>query len=499
MRSLWQSEKSPVGYPAASGRRVVDTIVIGGGITGVTTAFNLARAGIQVVLLEARGLGEGDTGRSTGNLYSTVSGGLAAVAKKWDESVAREVVDLRTAAIDTIERRVIQYGIDCQFRRCPLFLTVSRDGENPGKHAEKLEAEFEASRTAGLRAERVDEAAGLPFVMQAGMRLEGQAQFNPYRYVTGLARAAVDLGAQIHENCLVRQFDASTGTVTTDLAEFRAQNLVFATHTPLGVNLLQAEMEPFLEYGVAGVLPDSAQLPGSCWVQNDSVSLRGYEFGGEHFLVAVGSKHKTGEGAEGEGYYQRLRDYLGKRFAVTQFPCKWSAQQFKSADLLPYIGHGGHDNVWVATGFSADGLTWGAFAGTLIAEQIQGLEARGGSLFNPRRFTPLKSAAQWAKENISVTRHFVKDYLTPARLKHLEQVAPGEGRIVSLDGDRLAVYRSPDNELSVLSPVCPHMKCMVAWNAAETTWDCPCHGSRFAVDGSVLAGPALEPLARRED
>ncbi len=499
MSALWQFEKNSTDYPAARGRHVVDTIVIGGGITGVTTAYNLAQAGIQVVLLEARALGGGDTGRSTGNLYSTVSGGLAAVAEKWDESVAREVVDLRTAAIDTIERRVQQYGIDCQFRRCPLFLTASQDGESPEHHAGKLATEFEASRAAGLRVERVKAVPGLSFAVHAGLRIDAQAQFNPYRYVTGLARAAADLGVKIYENCGVSQIDASTGSVITDHAEFRAQNLVFATHTPLGVSLLQAELEPFLEYGVAGILADPAQLAGSCWVKNDSVSLRSYEFRGRHYLVAVGSKHKTGEGSEGDGYYQRLKDYARERFAVTDFPWQWAAQQFKSADLLPYIGHSGHDNVWVATGFSADGLTWGTLAGTLIAEQIQGRDARGGNLFNPRRFTPLKSAAQWAKENISVTSHFVKDYLTPARLKHLEQVAPGEGRIVSLDGDRLAVYRSHDNQLSVLSPVCPHMKCMVAWNAADTTWDCPCHGSRFAVDGSVLSGPALEPLARRED
>lgn len=499
MRSIWKiDDNEQVCYPQLTGVMTVDTVIIGGGITGVTTALRLVEDGQLVAVLEAGRVGSGDTGNSTGNLYSTVSQGLAPIEKKWDQTVVSEVVSARAHAVDFIEKTVDRYGIDCQFSRRPLHFCV-RDASGAQQKAldKMLDSELEVSLAAGLSASIVNQIAEFPLAVHRALRIENQAQFNPFKYTRGVAKTIAEQGGLIFSNSRLVSIDADIGLVKTANGEIKAKNIVFATHTPLGINLLQAEMQPYREYGISARLNGNSYPEGVFWMQDDSKSVRSYDYKGEKYLVVVGSKHKTGEGTEGPGYYKTLQEYASRHFDVASFEHQWSAQQFQSADLLPYIGRSGHDNVWVGTGYSADGLTWGTLAGGVISDQIKGRENRVSDLFNPRRFTPIKSAAGWLKENASVTKHFVKDYLTPAKLKHLEEVMPGEGKLVKLDGEKLAVYRSPDNELSVLSPVCPHMKCLVSWNDADTTWDCPCHGSRFSpTDGSVIEGPAIEPLTR---
>lgn len=495
-QALWYVNDCPGSSQPLSGAVTAAAVVVGGGITGLTTALRLADAGQKVVVLESRQIGGGDTGNSTGNLYATLSQGLGPVEKKWDRDVIASIVAQRAQAIDTVESTARQFGIECQFARRPLYLCSTTSDEATEA---TLQREYTLSQVAGLQAQRVDTVPGLPAVAKA-LCLENQAQFNPLSYVQGLARRLTELGGIIYENSPVTAVDAGAGLVRTAAGEVRAGQIVLATHTPIGINLLQAEMEPFREYGISAELNTDDQPErhpeGIIWIQDESVSLRSYLHNDRRYLVAVGQKHKTGEGTLGEGYYQSLEDYLQQRYGVTEFTHRWSAQQFQSADLLPYIGRSGHDNVWVGTGYAADGLVWGAIAGDLIARQILGQDDSRSQLYNPRRFTPIKSGANWATDNLSVASHFIRGYLTPARVRQLDQVGPGEGRIVSVDGERLAVFRHANNELVALSPVCTHMKCMVNWNSADRTWDCPCHGSRFAVDGSVLEGPAMQALAR---
>lgn len=481
-------------YPQLRNSLEVDTIIIGAGVTGLTTALKLAEANQRVAVLEAWQVGSGSSGGSTGNLYSTVSQGLASIRAKWDDEVIGEVVALRRQAIDFIEDTTGRFGIKCDFARRPLYFCVSR---NDKTFETQLQEEYAASLAADLPAALVSQVPGLPFPVEHGLRLENQAQYNPVKYAQGLAKVITDLGGLIFEDSRVCEVDADAGAVMTEHGEIRARHIVYATHTPKGVNLLQAEMQPYREYGVSAKPPQEGPQ-GIFWVLDHAMSIRSYSHDNEQFLVLVGAKHKTGHEQPDHNGYTRLRDYAQSHFSANNTCHQWSAQQYKSADLLPYIGRSGHNNVYVATGFAADGLTWGTVAGAIISEQILGRTARGAELFNPRRFTPMKSAKNWARENAAVTKQLVEDYLTKDQLRSLEPVAPGEGKIVSLNGESLAVYRSLETKLSVLSPICPHMKCKVHWNGADSTWDCPCHGSRFATDGSVIEGPSFEPLATRK-
>jgi len=483
-------------YPALQDNIDVEVAIIGGGVTGLSTALRLLEEGKNVAVLEARQVGQGNSGNSTGNLYGTLSQGLRRVRSTWDDDTVREVVAARSAAVDEIEQRIARYSIDCQFSRRPLYFCLPDPDDSQQRD---LEAEYEASLLAGLHAKLVDNVAEMPVPVQRALLLEQQAQYNPLRYVQELAGVVADQGGRVFEHTAVLDVDASEGVVSTQSGTVTAAHIVFATHTPKGVNLLQAEMEPSREYGVAASLRGESQPEGIFWLLDEFHSVRTYQYQDETYLVVIGEKHQTGHGEAGDGYYSNLEDYAREHFDVGTFSHWWSAQQYKSADQLPYIGRSAHDNVYVGTGFAADGLTWGEVAARIICSLI--VEKTGdvtSRLFNPRRFTPVKSAKSWAALNAKVAKHLTTDYLTLDKIEDLDLVPTGEGRVVSVGGDKVAVYRAPDNTLIALSPVCPHLKCAVKWNAADLTWDCPCHGSRFATDGSVIEGPAYGPLTRLE-
>jgi len=494
MSSLWTIGASTTRYPVLSGSLGADVVIIGGGITGLSTALQLADDGRRVVLLEACRIGRGNTGRSTGNLYSTLSQGLAPLRRKWNADVVRQVVELRSHAVDRIAQTVERFGIDCDFVRRPLYRLVASP-RSERRHS--IDEELTACMEAGLDCSLLDDMPALPFRLTRGLRIEQQAQFNPQHYCDGLAAALAAAGVQVLEESVVRDIDAGRGLVRTDDGEVQAGHIVFASHVPKGFNLVQAEMEPYREYGVAARLRGEGPPPGIFWVIDEQRSLRGYRHREQDHVVVVGEKHLVGHGDAGSGYNARLAEWLRARFDVEQMAFEWSAQQYRPADELPYIGPSAHGNVLMATGFAADGLVWGTVAARLLGERIAGVDRSGAAdLLSPRRFTPLKSASVWAAENATVARHLVGDRLQAAEPLPLRDIARGEGRIVELDGAKRAVYRSEDNALLVLSPVCPHLKCHVHWNAAETSWDCPCHGSRFRPDGSIIEGPALQPLQR---
>lgn len=491
MASTWKDQRTPAAaLPALEGSLDADVVIVGGGITGLCTALALHASGRRVVVLEAATCGGSNTGDSTGNLYGTVSAGLAPLRRKWNDEVVRDVVAWRMDAVERIERSVAELAIDCAFVRCPLIRAVAG---SDAKALDDLEQEFDASAAAGLSPRWLPSDADLAVGVTRGFRLENQAQFNPYLYARGLAAALSERGVRIFENSRVLELDASPGRARTAGGEVHAPYIVLATHTPAGFNLVQAEMEVHREYGITADV-EATPADGIFWLSDQGRSLRPDD---EGRLVVVGEKHKTGEPEPGVGYLQRLRDWTAERFAGARFRHEWSAQQFKPADGLPYIGRSAHDNVLIATGFAADGLTWGAAAAGLIAGLIAGEDSEAARRLTPRRFTPLKSAKVWASENATVMKHLVGDRLTQADIDRLSDVAAGEGAIVELDGRKHAVYRDDAGSLSVVSPVCTHLGCYVAWNASETTWDCPCHGSRFRTDGSVIEGPALKPLENR--
>lgn len=356
MTSVWIDDRAHAPrFDALQGRVDADVAIVGGGITGLSTALRLSQAGKRVAVVEGGRIGASNTGNSTGNLYGNTSSGLAGLKKKWGADVVREVVQWRMQALDWIEAQVAEHGIDCEFARRTLVRgVVGRDG----KKLEELEREYQATAEAGLAPRWLDSVDVLPFAVHRAFAIERQAQFNPFLYAQGLARVLAARGVQLFENSHVHELDAGEGRVSTDVGELRARDIVLATHVPLGFNLVQAEMEPYREYGISARLAGGQAPPEAIvWLRDDSQSLRSARVDGEDHLVVVGAKHRVGEREPAKDYPETLREYARSHFDVADFVHEWSAQQFQSADGLPYIGRSAHHNVLIATGFSADGLT----------------------------------------------------------------------------------------------------------------------------------------------
>lgn len=496
MSRIWQlaAVEEPA-FAALENDISTDVVIVGGGVTGLTTALQLLNGGARVVVLESSTIGAGDTGGSTGNLYATTSIGLAKLRHKWNEQVVREVVNARHAALIFVENTVQRLAIPCQFQRVPMYRCILQ----PDAALERqLEEEYETSRQAELAVTLTSETP-LPMKLAKAMRLEQQAQFNPLDYVRALAREVVQLGGKIHEHSPVREIAGARQQVKTAKATVRAADIVLATHTPLGFNLLQTEMEPLLEHGISARLKEGEAYPeGMFWILDGLYSLRSYHHQGTTYLVAVGAKHKVGQTAYDDQYYLHLQEFIRHHYAVERFEHQWSAQQFKPADLLPYIGLAPMPwRVYVGTGYAADGLVWGTVAGMLLADQILDRANPWTALFDPQRFTPVKSAGTFLKQNAHVMKQYATTLLSPAPCKSVAEVPRGEGRIVAAKGEDLAVYRDFEDRLSAVSALCTHMKCRLSWNGADRTWDCACHGSRFGIDGAVIEGPALQPLPVR--
>lgn len=491
--SFWEGTAPEAAFPSLAQDEEADVAIIGGGITGITAAQLLSRAGKRVVVLEALRVGLGTTGYSTGNLYATVDNGLYNVRDKWDQETATAVAASRGETIDWIERIIAEYDLACGFVRRPHYLLATEDSQ-----IGQMEREYDAARAAGLAATLVDRAP-LPVPAIRALKIENQAQFHPARFVRMLAKAIASQDCRIFENSKAIAIDEDAMTVTTAGGTVRAEKILLATHTPKGFNLLQTELGPYREYGIAARLEEDSYPEGIFWTfEEPGHSLRSYDVGGTKYLIVIGEKHKTGQHGDTD-YYQKVEAYARSHFPVREITHRWSAQHYRPADELPYIGRSAtSDAVYVATGFGTSGLIYGPLAAAILTEDIVGRKSPWSGLYDARRFTPAKSAGSFLRENVNVAGQYVRDYLTPADVEKLENIAPGEGSLATIEGEKYAVYRDEAGRWTALSPVCTHLGCIVHWNRLEKSWDCPCHGSRFRCDGEVLEGPAIAALEKKE-
>lgn len=490
MGSIWAATRPRRTRPPLVGELDVDVAIIGAGITGLTAALLLAKAGRSVAVIEARAVGAGDSGRSTGNLYQTVTGGLGTLGDRWGADTARAIVASRGEAITWIEQQARAMGPGSGFRRCPMYqYPLSRDAEPA------ILRELQALRAAGLDGQLASEVpTGLPGAKGAVLLLPAQAQFHPIGYLHGLAEQAEHAGARLFEHSPAFELDLEAGVVRTPTGTITGHHIVLATHSPLGFHLVQAGMAVRREYGLA--FREQTVPPGIFWAQgHPRLSVRGFETNGEHYLVCIGEHHETGRHDAAAALVQLER--AAQQYLAVDSPVqRWSAQHFHSPDGLPYIGRD-ESGAYIATGFSTDGLVYGTIAAHIIADQIIGTQNRWNSLYLAKRFEPVKAARNTVRTNVDVAKAFLHDYLTQREAQPLDRLSPGQGALVQLPHERVAAYRDPHGAFHAVSRVCTHMKCIVHWNPVEQSWDCPCHGSRFSVDGRVLQGPAIAPLADR--
>ena len=491
--SIWKDKAEEVSFSPLREDMTVDVAIVGGGITGLTAAYILSRAGKKVAVLEARKIGEGSTGSSTGNLYCTIgSPGLHTIKSKFNEQKLKEVTESRAAAVDFIEERIREFNKDCDFRRVPWSLfTEEISGQS------FVEKEKKAAEDAGLT---VIENGSFPLAVKSGFIVPSQAQFNPLQYVVSLAKNISSENCRIFEFTKVDDVDeGKVCTVTTAGGKVTAEHVIMATHSPKGIYAVHMSMGPYREYAVAVKLNGAYPEPGIWWnmLSKEHYSMRTYDTSKGKVLMVLGEMHKVGQKENNQECLANLERYLRERFDVATVEFTWSAQQFKAADGIPYIGLStGNSKTYIATGFSADGLTYGTLASMIISDQILDKENKWSDTYKASRITPVASAKEFVKENVNVAYEFIKDHLTKKDADDLAEVMNGQGKVVEIDGKKQGVYRDKNGKLHVVSAVCTHMGCINHWNEMEKSWDCPCHGSRFSIDGEVLEGPAYAALKK---
>jgi Rieske Fe-S protein len=326
------------------------------------------------------------------------------------------------------------------------------------------------------------------------------------RYVLGLATAVAQQGCRIFEHTTVHDYKEEEDhcLVKTSHGNVTCKQLVIATHIPIGIHTVQTVASPYRSYVVAMRLK-SGEYPDAYFWHNDkthhAITTHSTDSMKLDMLMIAGNHHKTGQAShqEYQHYFNELEAYARQHFDVASVEYRWSAQHYRSGDGVPYIGltHKSAKRTYIATGFYADGLIYGTVAGMLLADMLTARENAWLKAFDATRGTNLATAAQFVKENANVAAQYLKD-MPVGNVSHFSEIKPGEGKTIEIDSEKLAVYRDEENQLHVCSAVCTHMKCIVNWNNAERTWDCPCHGSRFMIDGSVIEGPAIENLQRKK-
>ena len=489
--SLWMDQPRLEVYPRYEGQGAhFDVIIIGGGITGVTCAWLLERAGLEVALFESKELTSGATGRTSAHLTEVLDTRYHALVKAQGKAAASLIATAHREAIDFVERTSQEQRIDCQFARVPGYLYALT-----GDQVDELATEERACEHLGVQVQRPLQV-GLPFELRAALEFPRQARFQPRAYVLGLAARLPKETCHLFEHS--RVVDVADGTpcrVSLESGAWAtATHVVMATHLPLNTLWLQTRISHYQSYVISG--PSSVDLPGLYWDLEDPYHyLRGVLVNGEQHLVVGGEDHKTGREPDTRAAFDRLALYAARLGVEVKHA--WSAQILQSVDRLPLVGrNAASQHVFVATGYEGNGLTFGTIAAHLLADACLGHKPSDlARLLEATRFNP-RSLKTLRHENLDYPILLVKDAIAPAEALSLADVEPGEGKLVKVDGRRLAVYRDHQGLAHAVSPVCTHLGCHVHFNSAEKTWDCPCHGARFGVDGGVLTGPAKLDLAQ---
>jgi len=493
--SLWLAGAAPTAYPPLDDDTTFDVAVIGGGIAGVSAALALKRDGARVAVLERGVVCGGATGFTTAKVSALQETKLSEIHGMHGADGAAAYAAASLAAVERIDELVAQEGIDCGWERADAYTYAASEDQ-----VDAVVQEAHVALAAGLDV-RLTNDVPLPFSVAQAVCLPGQGQMDPVRYVRGLAAAVEGDGSRVFESTAVDGVEEGSPcrVRTQSGATVTARDVIVATNYPLlDRGLFFARMEATRSYLVAARVRGEATDGMLITAGQPSRSLRSYRHGDDTWLLVGGEGHLTGSGEAQPERFAALERFAREHFDVVDVPYRWSTQDGMPTDKLPYIGPYtlASSHLFVAGGFQKWGMTSATIAAEVLADAIAGRTNPYAAVFDPNRAT-VRSAPALAKAQLWVARHFVGDRLSPAETRSAEDVPAGEARVVRSGLGKIGVFRDDDGVAHGVSLRCTHLGCLLHFNAAERSWDCPCHGSRFGVDGCVLAGPATAPLERR--
>ena len=488
--SLWVATAGTTDYPALRGDVEVDVAVIGAGIAGMTAALALKRAGRTVAVLETARVGTGVTGHTTGKVTSLHRLAYTGIARSHSTGTARVYGQANQAAVEHVAQLVAEEDIDCDFRRIANYTYAESDDA-----LELVRAEASLAARLGLPATFTAEVP-LPFPVRGAVRFDGQGQIHAVKYLQGLARAVHGDGSFVFEHTRAQNVhDGSPAVVDTENGTVRARDIIVATNVPWGgQGLFYLRSHPHRSYIVAGRV-DTLPLDATFISADQPMrSILTASVNGTSYVLTGGEGHRVSESGDTAARYRRLTAFAHDRLGVDQVAYRWSTQDGMPLDGLPYAGlmSPTAKHVYVIAGLRKWGLTNGTAAALILADTVTGRKNPWAPVFNSNRITAAASAGRFVKENI---RTFAAVVAGKVRGRPGQaDLLPGEGTVIKANGGSTAVYKDEEGRVHAVSATCTHLGCTVGFNAAEATWDCPCHGSRFTTEGAVLQGPAAKNL-----
>jgi glycine/D-amino acid oxidase-like deaminating enzyme/nitrite reductase/ring-hydroxylating ferredoxin subunit len=496
--SVWADTAQLPAFSPLVANTAADVCVVGAGIAGLTTAYLLTQLGKSVVVLDDGAVGSGMTSVTTAHLTNAIDDRYFEIERMHGERGSQLAAQSQTASIDQIEQIVSREGIACDFRRVDGYLFCA-----PEHDEDFLDRELAAVHRAGLASVTKLERAPLAFDTGACLRFPNQGQFHPLKYLAGVATAVERGGGRIYTGTHATKITGgSDATVDTERASVKAKHIVVATNVPVNDRLvIHTKQAPYMTYVIGARVPKNALVEALYWDTGDPYHyIRLQPLDAEHDLLIVGGEdHKSGQADDTELRQPRLEAWARERFpGMGEVVYQWGGQVMETNDGLAFIGRNplDEDNVYVVTGDSGQGMTHGTIAGMLITDLIAGRPNPWEDLYDPGRVT-LRAAGEFLHEAGNMAAQMA-DYVTPGDVDSVEQIAKDSGAVIRRGLLKVAVYRDATGALHERSAVCPHLGCIVAWNTAEKSWDCPCHGSRFDKFGKVFNGPANVDLGRSE-
>uniref|UniRef100_A0A7U3YIJ6 FAD dependent oxidoreductase n=1 Tax=Geobacillus sp. (strain Y4.1MC1) TaxID=581103 RepID=A0A7U3YIJ6_GEOS0 len=492
LEPYWRTSAALPSFPKLSEHIRTDVAIIGGGISGITTAYLLAKNGVRVVLLEADRLLNGTTGHTTAKITAQHDIIYDELINHLGQEKAKLYYAACMEALRFIRSTVNQEAIDCDFMAQDAYIYADSSSS-----LTKLINEWKAYEKLGIDGTFV-ESLPLPLPVKGAVMMKNQAQFHPLKYLAKLVNAIIQAGGRIYEHTPAADIEQGSAltVVTRDKKRVACEHVVVCSHFPFYdggfyFSRMYAERSYVLGVKIAEAYPGGMYLSAD----QPKRSIRYAPMNGENLILIGGENHKTGQGVPTMKHYESLQSFASELFTVTDIPYRWSAQDLTTLDKVPYIGTmtAGTPNIFVATGYRKWGMTHGTIAGLLISDLILGRDNRYRDLYTPSRFYADPSVKHFLTQNVDVAKHLVEGKIEVV-VRKPEDLANGEGAVVTVNGKRAGAYKDENGTLSIVDTTCTHMGCELEWNSGDRTWDCPCHGSRFSVDGNVVEGPAQQPL-----